>query len=207
MHDHHAYLIFAPSLAAAELPADAAIPSVDVEHNCLPQFGIDDARRLAQKAVQKPVASAIRTFVIAAASLTPEAQNALLKLFEDPPLHARFYLIVPHESSLLPTLRSRLFAAGSAVSEDTGSEVREFLARSVAERLQAIADMQKRKDAEGMQRLASMLIAHVARHAQEYPPRALHAANLCDRHIRLKGAAKKMLLEHLALALADPRTK
>lgn len=39
--------------------------------------------------------------------LTMEAQNALLKTLEEPPLHAALILTVSHAQSLLPTIRSR----------------------------------------------------------------------------------------------------
>jgi len=46
--------------------------------------------------------------IIAAIEFTTVAQNALLKLLEEPPKNIEFILISPTKSNLLPTVRSRL---------------------------------------------------------------------------------------------------
>jgi len=46
--------------------------------------------------------------IIGSYDITDIAQNSLLKLLEEPPLHIEFILITPTKSNLLPTVRSRL---------------------------------------------------------------------------------------------------
>lgn len=46
--------------------------------------------------------------IIAALEFTAVAQNALLKLLEEPPRNIEFIIISPTKSNLLPTVRSRL---------------------------------------------------------------------------------------------------
>jgi DNA polymerase-3 subunit delta' len=46
--------------------------------------------------------------IIAAQEFTAVAQNALLKLLEEPPRNIEFIIISPNKSNLLPTVRSRL---------------------------------------------------------------------------------------------------
>ena len=46
--------------------------------------------------------------IIATKNFTPISQNALLKIFEEPPRNIIFIIIVPSKSMLLPTIRSRL---------------------------------------------------------------------------------------------------
>jgi DNA polymerase-3 subunit delta' len=46
--------------------------------------------------------------VMAALEFTSVAQNALLKLLEEPPRNIEFIIITPTKSNLLPTVRSRL---------------------------------------------------------------------------------------------------
>ena len=46
--------------------------------------------------------------IIAALEFTTVAQNALLKLLEEPPRNIEFIIISPTKSNLLPTVRSRL---------------------------------------------------------------------------------------------------
>ncbi len=46
--------------------------------------------------------------ILGSTSFTKEAQNSLLKLFEEPPRNIEFIIISPTKSNLLPTVRSRL---------------------------------------------------------------------------------------------------
>ncbi len=69
------------------------------------RFGIDEARELIQRASLKNFKDTI--FLIAASSITSEAQQALLKLFEEPQPGTTFILVMPH-GVLLPTLKSRM---------------------------------------------------------------------------------------------------
>ena len=52
--------------------------------------------------------SETKYIVIAGKNFTTVAQNSLLKVLEEPPLHIEFIIIVPNKSVLLPTIISRL---------------------------------------------------------------------------------------------------
>jgi DNA polymerase III gamma/tau subunit len=71
-------------------------------------LSVDDARRLRTLADLSPSAGAQKVLIIYASRLFHEAQNALLKLFEEPPAGTMLILVLPAEGMLLPTLRSRL---------------------------------------------------------------------------------------------------
>lgn len=69
---------------------------------------IDQVRALRQALALKPFAAEAKVAVIDDAHLlTDEAQNALLKLLEEPSGRAVLVLIAPSAASLLPTVRSR----------------------------------------------------------------------------------------------------
>jgi DNA polymerase-3 subunit delta' len=69
---------------------------------------IDDVRRLIARASLKPNESEKQIFIICNANkLREEAQNALLKLFEEPPSTVAIFLLTESRSSLLPTVLSR----------------------------------------------------------------------------------------------------
>ncbi len=80
----------------------------DVSVQSFVSYTIADARTLRERANLRAVGDAGRIFVIAAPVIPPDAQNALLKTFEEPPAGARFFLIVASPETLLPTLRSRM---------------------------------------------------------------------------------------------------
>lgn len=71
--------------------------------------GIDAMRSLKSFLWQKPVISLKRTVIIDNADrLTPEAQNAILKIVEEPPASALLVLVANQLDNLLPPLVSRL---------------------------------------------------------------------------------------------------
>jgi hypothetical protein len=73
-------------------------------------LSVDDARRLLRHAELSPTVGERKVLIVSASRLFHEAQNALLKLFEEPPESVLLILIIPSEGMLLPTLRSRLLS-------------------------------------------------------------------------------------------------
>ncbi len=112
MLTHHAYFLEGPLGEFEELahvlresenflPHDPGFIARQYE-----KFGIDEARDLIGTASLKNTGG--RTlFVLGVGSMTSEAQQALLKLFEEPQQGTQFVLLLPH-GTLLPTLRSRM---------------------------------------------------------------------------------------------------
>jgi DNA polymerase-3 subunit delta' len=72
-------------------------------------IGIDAIREIKNFLWQKPNASSRRTLIIDDTELaTPEAQNALLKITEEPPISSLLILVTADIESILPTIASRL---------------------------------------------------------------------------------------------------
>ena len=71
-------------------------------------LSVDAIRRLREDAFLLPNESAYRVMILAEAqTMTPQAQNALLKILEEPPAHLLFILTCDARTSLLETIRSR----------------------------------------------------------------------------------------------------
>ncbi|MBI3046561.1 MAG: AAA family ATPase [Candidatus Harrisonbacteria bacterium] len=71
--------------------------------------GIEDMRQIKNFLWQKPVISSRRLVIINdAQNLTQQAQNAILKITEEPPDRATIILVTNQLENLLPTLLSRL---------------------------------------------------------------------------------------------------
>lgn len=72
-------------------------------------IGVDDIREQVNSDVCiKPYAGKKKIYIIdEAEKMNPQAQNALLKTFEEPPEYAVIILLVTNEEELLPTIRSR----------------------------------------------------------------------------------------------------
>lgn len=72
-------------------------------------ISIDKIRELARSISQKPVSQNYKLTIIENADLlTTEAQNALLKMLEEPPIHALIVLVAKSTQNFLPTILSRV---------------------------------------------------------------------------------------------------
>jgi hypothetical protein len=83
---------------------------------------VDQIRELRRDAIVVPNEAAKKVYIISGAdSMNINAQNALLRILEEPPSHAVFILSTDTPSELLPTVRSRcieLKAVTGASSRD-----------------------------------------------------------------------------------------
>ena len=179
-------------------------------------FGIDEARQL-KEASTRHALGARKVFILAARGLTSEAQNALLKTFEEPAANTIFFLVVPSAEILLPTVRSRLqFVFVEPDSDANGArEAEQFLAETVPARLarmQAmLAALEKEKDEKEdsdeplreKARIFAFLDAVERAAAQKIKthPEALEEILGVKKYMRDRAPSLKLLLEHLALVL------
>jgi hypothetical protein len=107
-------------------------------------LGVDVAREFSDFLYRQPVASMRRTLVVSnATEFTDQAQNAILKIVEEPPAHGLIILAIRDVNSLLPALKSRLqriYVTGqgpavlSATEQRAEELVQQFLKTSGSER-------------------------------------------------------------------------
>ncbi|MPM19609.1 hypothetical protein SDC9_66035 [bioreactor metagenome] len=96
--------------------------------DCEKSIKVEAVRELRELAFANPVSAEHRVFVIMDADkMTTQAQNALLKLFEEPPPHLIIVLTAVSADSLLPTVRSR--AAELRMGPMSIPETADFLRR------------------------------------------------------------------------------
>jgi len=69
-------------------------------------FKIEDAKEVIAEAYKSEENT--KTLILGAKSFTIPAQNALLKILEEPPNNIVFVLLAPNKSTFLPTVRSRM---------------------------------------------------------------------------------------------------
>ncbi len=148
---HHAYLIEGAEdeiiLEIIGFLKSLGINTVgnpDFIHIQLDSFKIEDARNLKSYAVQKSFSSGKKIFIISANNFLLEAQNSLLKTFEEPIKNTHFFLIVPDTNILLKTLVSRFYLIsarqGLAETEQT-KEIEKFIALPLKNRLDFIKEL------------------------------------------------------------------
>ncbi len=227
---HHAYIYEGPMSLHEQLAFDACTrfqfernPSTalgasnpDVHIEQWEKFGIDEARELSQQAALKSTGGR-GLFVLSIAQITSEAQQALLKLFEEPVQGTIFVVLVPH-GTLLPTLRSRfieypLLSAQIPSATLQGKRERsaegisateEFLASSYAKRSAWVTAFLK--DEENVRERARDFLNEVEtllhpKIAQKDVREALADIAHFRNYLSDRAPSLKMILEHFAATL------
>ncbi|MBU6430792.1 MAG: hypothetical protein KGJ58_00710 [Patescibacteria group bacterium] len=185
-------------------------------------FGIDDGRIINETQSKKAVSSARRIFIIAANFITKEAQNSLLKMFEEPSGGAVFFLIISSASILLPTLRSRMIImnfnrvlrsseAGQSEKSEDIFDAKKFIKSSIVERLAMAKNISdKIADEEISRSVAADFLNGVEK---ELAGRAgkggvkkedifmFNEIDKCRNYGGDRSPSIKMLLEHIAVTL------
>lgn len=165
--------------------------------------GIESVRFFAGQLLLAPQHGARRLGIIYGADyLTHQAQNALLKLLEEPPQSASIILFVATEHGVLPTLYSRCSRYyGSQVVESAKSN---YLAESTMDRFSAAEALAKSDDVT-TQILAWMSSAYEAWCSEGRP---VSGVALLEALWQVYGDSKttinkRLLLEKLALLTAE----
>jgi len=191
MPKHHA-IVYVSTSGILALPAELRQTSETVQHRIEDTLRIETVRAMSEAAHRKYTEP--QHFVIIADTILAPAQNALLKLIEEPPHNVFFHFVLPTAAFLLPTIRSRVFFMSE---EKVALEVYEALrASSVAERLAVIAEKLKHKDVAWMQAVVEGMATETTLSLEAQRARALLA-----QYFYSSGVSRKMLLEHAALSL------
>lgn len=206
----HAYIVrgssdsIEPVLSLLESAGIETKANPDLLVRTFTSFSIDDARQLRERAALRGVGEQGRVFVIAAPSVPADAQNALLKTFEDPPSNAKFFLIVPAPETLLPTLRSRMQTL------DVGSEgsvpvvdTKLFLKSPPEKRIEMLKPLLEkgdddRRDLSGTLAFLSALESELSKHTKDDAV-GIKSVYRARKYITDRGALAKALLEQVAL--------
>jgi DNA polymerase III delta prime subunit len=214
---HHAYCIPGDPSVCGELKILLAdehyIPSQanpDFYEQNYQTFTIDDARNLKALHETRPIGNTgKKIFIVVMNSITHEAQNALLKLLEEPSPYAHFFLIVPSAHVLLPTVKSRLRMIGhDSVSENNTGEREDagkFLKMPAGKKLDYIKKLLDdiAKEKKSRQDAISFLNAvehevYASGSVKEHA-KSLEAITFARKYIHDRAPSVKMLLEYMAL--------
>ena len=179
-------------------------------------MGIDEARALKEATERKAVAGEKKIFIISARGITKEAQNALLKVIEEPPADTHFFLLVPTLEILLPTVRSRIHVEAGLAEREKSSKSSlavAFLSDSIPKRLKTVQGLLKKAEEEAGKRTLVDFFDELERaiaEARELKPhthedkestRALSEIFEVKKYSHDRAPSFKLLLEHLALVL------
>lgn len=185
-----------------ELVKSLNVSSGDVRRYVREKFLVDDAREIVRNIWTSPLSGEHTLTVIAAKKIDHEAQNALLKVCEEPPAHAYIALVVPSEDILLPTLRSRFVSGERADEKEDRSFAKHFLSADSAERKKIIEKIHKDKDTfAGRKLIRDIELLLGERKEKEAFFEDLQDLGAFRQYIEQRGAGMKYMLEHLAVTL------
>lgn len=227
---HHAYVvegdreagIFASREYARETLGLSGEQNPDVVVFQYGLFSVDDAREVARFSSNSPVVGDQKMIVVAATRIFHEAQNALLKLFEEPPVGTTMVLVVPSLGQLLPTLRSRVLILQSETQEteiaqdflSLDAAAREKLIGKLLDRTKSDKDEDKQAARGELLRLVESLMraSYAAReNAQDTQRQELtYFLSDLDRFMPIlheRSAPLKLIFEHLLLVIPSSLSK
>lgn len=214
---HHAYLIESAFSESEKQDLYASIEEIfgisvhsanpDFWAGTFDVFGVDDSRFLKYVQSRKPIFSPRKACVIQANSFTLEAQNALLKLFEEPLPHTHFFIVMKNSGTLLPTLESRLYRIrGEHVTDSKYDTVVErFIHASMPERITLLSDIIIAKDKA---RAVGFLDALTVRLYAESKKGMYNVSDtrdvlVCRDYLHDRSSSVKMLLEHVSATVPN----
>ncbi len=208
---HHAYLFVTHEVDEVVteiknfLEKELGIKTVgnpDVSHQQFKTLSIDEARHLFLAQARKTVAGNKKIFIIETDFITEEAQNALLKAFEEPTAGTHFFIISPQDT-LLPTLRSRMqvIVHNSADKKSTS-----ILHLNLADRMakvkeitDAISDEEKTK--QDAIALLNQIETELHKVGVEKSAKSLKICEDAREALYDRGAPVKMILENVMLSI------
>lgn len=220
---HHAYLIEGQrSYIMTELlkflkSAGITINSPDFFRLDIDNLKITEALALKKLSREKGFQEGKRVFVICTNHITLDAQNTMLRLFEEPITDTHFFLIIPDLNAVLRTLTSRFYVIKTnelGLDDSVEYSVKEFLDMGQKERLDFIKDLlasetednSKRTIAlEFLNNLETTLLPH--RVTLWSKGKGGEGVGIFEQimkarqYLRQPGASPKMLLESVALSI------
>src|ERR1035437_1292437 len=99
---------------------------------------VDDGRAIKASHQNRPTTGDKKIFVVSANFITEKAQNAMLKLFEEPRGDTHFFLVIPSLNNIIPTFRSRLFIIDTNEVGNSLINPKNFLKMPIGERMEVV---------------------------------------------------------------------
>lgn len=123
----------------------------DFVHISIDNFKIDEAFDLRSMSANKGFSSRKKIFMIYTNRISLDAQNVLLKMFEEPIENTHFFLIVPDTNFLLKTFISRfyLISARPRLAEEEEKEAEKFITMPLKNRIDFIKELLSVPEGEG----------------------------------------------------------
>ncbi len=170
-------------------------------------FSVDDARAIRGWQELMPVGER-KVSVIYTDFINNEAQNALLKTFEEPIANTHIFLAVPKPELLLPTLLSRVRVLMPMAQNETSIDASEFLNMNISERMQFIAKLAEKSEdddasAQVREKAVSFLdgLEQLLSKDPQKNQKSLEQILKFKKYLYMSGSSVKMILETIAFGI------
>lgn len=174
---------------------------------------IKDGREIIDLHQNRPTTGDKKIFVVSANFITEDAQNSMLKLFEEPRGDTHFFLILPTLDNIIPTLKSRLMVIETVISSSKNDDLKinDFLKMIVGKRMNIVKEIyESMKDEEKSKIEIIKFINSIEKEVKNKIP----VSKITNDNIKIfenlekvrvyageQSPSLKMLLEHIALTL------
>jgi len=164
-------------------------------------FGIDNVRDLEKWAIGKPFIGETKVSLIVTKSITHEAQNALLKVLEEPPAGTYIFINLENIGGLLPTFISRImFLDIPQISEKNEKPIEntghKFINSKIKDKLAVVRALAKKEDNSGLKELIKDL--EIVAYNENKPANQMKNILTAKIFASARGSSPKMLLEWLS---------
>jgi len=195
---HHAYVIVGEETEAVQYLEKTFAITALLRH--FPLLGIEEGRMIKMEQSRRLAPEKKSFIVLSCDTITIEAQNVLLKTFEEPAPNVHLFLIIPEKQNLLPTLLSRCelvqLAEKKKESKKNHPDPEEFIKVSPEDRLTMVTDFIKKHEVDDSLRRASQQFATELLKRQSSVELDRAIGYLYDR-----AALPRLVLEHLAMVI------
>ena len=163
-------------------------------------LGIDEGRWLKESQLKKACGER-KVFVISVNSITREAQNSLLKVFEEPTPNTHFFIISNSAEFLLPTLKSRLIILSRQKQDADESVFENFLSKKFNDRIKFLAGIIEDKSKSGaISFLNSLEFALKSKlEINKNNSHIFEEIIKCRNYLGDRSPSVKLILEHISL--------
>ncbi|NCS99055.1 hypothetical protein GW764_02600 [Candidatus Parcubacteria bacterium] len=180
------------------------------------QVQVGDSRALSMQAQIKTPEGKKMVFLIFANSINHQAQNALLKMLEEPSARTYFFMVLPRVDGLLPTFKSRaVVVRHSSVDAQTSSNaglpsLSDLRKKTVGDRLKFVEELVKeikdeKRNRVDARQLIQNLILDFQKELEEKPDiektKDIKILMQIEDYLGDSGASIKILLERAVLLL------
>lgn len=144
-----------------------------------PKFGVEESASLIQRALKKSFNNGKKVFFVQIKQISREAQNALLKILEEPPFGTYFLIYSASFYDIIETVRSRLAVIESGRENISGNVPENFFKMNLLQKIDFFAGLKDRQEAK------NFLFNLIQRAPKENIKKLEQGINLVDQNLPL----------------------